>query len=79
MILLSFIIAGTNLSKLKLDTLLNSLADNDQTKNLSMLIIADGDDGYDDLIAQHRDLRKISILHEPLDIHQFKREVENLS
>jgi excisionase family DNA binding protein len=75
----SFIIAGTNLSKLKLETLLTSLADNDQTKNLSMLIIADGDDGYDDLISQHRDLRKISILHEPLDIHQFKREVENLS
>ena len=75
----SFIIAGTKLSKLTLDTLLKSLADNDQTKNLSMLIIADGDDGFDDLISQHSDLRKISILHEPLDIHQFKREVENLS
>ena len=75
----SFIIAGTNLPNLNLDYLLTSLANNDQTKNLSMLIIADGNDGYDELISQHRDHRKISILHEPLDIHQFKREVENLA
>jgi excisionase family DNA binding protein len=75
----SFIIAGTNMSKLNLDTLLTSLTDNEQTRNLSMLIIADGDNGYDDLISRHGDHRKIRIIQEPLDIHQFKREVENLA
>ncbi len=75
----SFIISGTKLSKLKIDELLHSLADNHETKNLSMLIIAEQGENFDNLISQHKGVRKISVLHEPLDIHQFKREVENLA
>ena len=75
----SFIIAGTNLSKLKLNELLASLSDNNQTKTLSMLIITDGGDNFSELISRYKTERKISVLQEPLDIHQFKKEVENLS
>ncbi|MBA7553228.1 hypothetical protein ES705_45817 [subsurface metagenome] len=75
----SFIIAGTHLSKLKLNELLASLSDNNQTKNLSMLIIADRGDNFSELISRYKTERKISVLQEPLDIHQFKKEVENLS
>lgn len=74
----SFIIAGTNLSKLKLNELLASLSGNNQTRNLSMLIIADGGDNYNDIISRYKSERKISVLREPIDIHQFKKEVENL-
>jgi excisionase family DNA binding protein len=75
----AFIITGTKLSKMKLDDLLASLSDNEQTRNLALLVIADEGENISDLLAKHKNERKISILNEPLDIHQFKREVENLS
>ncbi len=74
----AFIITGTNLSKMKLNDLLSSLDDNEQTKNLALLVIAQEGENVSDLLSKHRNERKISILNEPLDIHQFKREVENL-
>ena len=75
----AFIISGTKLSKLNIEELLNSFEDNAQTKNLPVLIIAHQDEDHNHLVSQYKAERKISILHEPLDIHQFKREVENLS
>ena len=75
----AFIIAGTKLARMKIDDLLTSLADNEQTKNLALLVIAEEGENISDLVAKHKNERKISILNEPLDIHQFKREVENLS
>ena len=75
----SFIIAGTKLSKLPIDTLLSSLTDNDETKNLPILIIAEEGESVGIDIEKYTDNRKISIIQEPLDIHQFKREVEKLS
>ncbi len=75
----SFIIAGTKLPKLSIDNLLSSLSDNNETKNLPVLIIADEGENIEDLVSDYINTRKITILHEPLDIHQFKREVENLS
>ncbi|MBA7646594.1 hypothetical protein ES703_54359 [subsurface metagenome] len=74
----SFIISGTKLSKLNLEELLHSFSDNSQTKNLSILIIANEGENIDNLISQFQVDRKICVLHEPLDIHQFKEEVENL-
>jgi hypothetical protein len=64
---------------MKIDDLLTSLADNEQTKNLALLVIAEEGENISELVAKHKNERKISILNEPLDIHQFKREVENLS
>jgi excisionase family DNA binding protein len=75
----AFIITGTKLSKMKLDDLLASLADNEQTRSLALLVIADEGENISDLLGKHKNERKISILNEPLDIHHFKREVENLS
>ena len=75
----SFIIAGTKLPKLSIDNLLSSLADNSETKNLPILVIAEEGEDIEPIIGKYINNRRISILHEPLDIHQFKREVENLS
>ncbi len=75
----SFIITGTKLPKLSIDNLLSSLSDNSETKNLPVLIIAEEGEDIEDLVSEYMNSRKITILHEPLDIHQFKREVENLS
>jgi excisionase family DNA binding protein len=75
----AFIISSTKLSTLSLDDLLKSFSVNNETKNLSMLIIAEEGENYDNLVTHYKNERKISILHEPLDIHQFKREVEHLS
>jgi excisionase family DNA binding protein len=74
-----FIIVGTKLTKLKIEELLNSLSDNQQTKDISILIIAEQGEDYNSLISQHGRSRKMAVLHEPLDIHQFKREVESLT
>jgi len=80
----SFVISGTKLSKLTLQKLVDSFSDNEQTRELPMLIIAEEDDKterdeIDRIIAAQQDHQVISVLYEPLDIHQFKREVENLS
>lgn len=75
----SFIIAGTKLKKLKIDELLESFSDNQETKNLSILVIGEEGENIDDIITKYQNDRKISVIYEPLDIHQFKREVENLS
>jgi len=75
----SLIITGTKLSKLKIDDLLAALADNSQTKNLALLVISEEGEDASSLVTRHKHERKISILNEPLDIHQFKREVENLA
>jgi len=75
----SFVIAGTKLSKLKIDDLLVSLSDNHQTRDLALLVIAQEGENLSDLVSKHKNERKISILSEPLDIHQFKKEVENIS
>ena len=74
-----FIISGTKLSNLKIEELLRTFSDNLQTKNLAILIIAEANEDFDHLVSQYKSERKISVLHEPLDIHQFKREVEYLS
>jgi len=75
----SFIIAGTRLKKLNIDDLLRSFSDNHETKDLSILIIGEEGQNLDHIITKYRNDRKISVIYEPLDIHQFKREVENLS
>jgi len=75
----SFIITGTNFLKLNLEHLLVSFGDNEETKNLPLLIIANEGENIEGLIGSYRDKRSISVLHEPLDIHQFKREVENIA
>ena len=75
----SFIISGTTFTKLNLEVLLNSFGENEETKNLPLLIIANEGEDIDSLINKHAKERDLSILYEPLDIHQFKREVENIS
>lgn len=75
----SFIIAGTKLSKLPVNLLLSSLTDNEETRNLPILIIEEEGENIEAEIEKYADNRRISILKEPLDIHQFKREVEKLS
>ena len=75
----SFIISGTRFSKLDLDTLLSSFGDNEETKNLPLLIIANEGENIDNQVKSYTNDRGISVLYEPLDIHQFKREVENIS
>lgn len=75
----SFIISGTTLSKLDLEKLLNSFSESIETKNIPMLIIAEEEQSVDGVIDRYRADRKISVLSEPLDIHQFKRKVEDLS
>lgn len=75
----SFIISGTNFTKLKLEALLNSFEENEETKNLPLLIIANEGENLDSLVQGYTNERGISVLYEPLDIHQFKREVENIS
>jgi excisionase family DNA binding protein len=74
----SFIISGTAFSKLDLKTLLDSFEENEETKNLPLLIIANEGENIDALVGTYTYDRDISVLYEPLDIHQFKREVENI-
>jgi excisionase family DNA binding protein len=74
----SFIISGTKLSKLRLDTLIDSFSENEETKNLPILIIAEENENVENIIASRRNDRTIRVLHEPLDIHQFKKEVESI-
>ena len=73
----SFIISGTQLSKLSLKALLDSFADNEETKNIPLLIIAEEGEDLSEITGST--VSNIRILHEPLDIHQFKRQVEQLS
>ncbi len=75
----SFIISGTKLSKLTLESLIESFSDNEETKSLPLLIIADEGENIEGVLKTYKNERNISVLYEPLDIHQFKREVENLS
>jgi excisionase family DNA binding protein len=75
----SFIISGTRFSNLDLGSLISSFGSNEETRNLPLLVIANEGENVDDIIAANRDERNISVLYEPLDIHQFKREVENLA
>jgi len=75
----SFIISGTMLSKLKIEELLQSLSDNEQMRGLPILVIAEEGEKLDGVVSKFAHEKKIRILSEPLDIHQFKREVENLT
>lgn len=75
----AFIISGTKLSKLNLEELLKSFSENSETKHLPMLVIGTAGEKLDHVISTHKSDRKISVLYEPLDIHLFKREVENLA
>jgi excisionase family DNA binding protein len=75
----TFIITGTKLTKLKIEELLNSLSNNQQTKDISILIIAEQGGDYNILVSKYGGIRKMAVLHEPLDIHQFKSEVESLT
>ncbi len=75
----SFIISGTRLSKLSLKSLIDSFSENEETKNLSLLIIAEEGEDLTEIKKQLTGTRNFSVLHEPLDIHQFKREVEKLA
>jgi excisionase family DNA binding protein len=75
----SFIISGTTFSLLNLEHLLQSFNENEETKSLPLLIIANEGERIEDLINSYRDTRNISVLKEPLDIHQFKRVVEDLA
>jgi excisionase family DNA binding protein len=75
----SFIISGTRFSLLNLEHLLQSFSRNDETKSLPLLLIANEGENVEDLINPFRDTRNISVLNEPLDIHQFKRVVEDLA
>jgi len=59
--------------------LLSAFSYHPETKNLSVLIIGEEGDNLDQIITKYGNNRKISVLYEPLDIHQFKREVEALS
>lgn len=75
----SFIVSGTKFTKLDLDGLLNSFGENEETKSLPLLIIGNEGENIDSLVGNYKNERSISVLYEPLDIHQFKREVENIS
>jgi len=75
----SFIITGNKLQKISIDMLLTSLSDNNETNNLPILIITKEGENIETKVGDFANDRKISILQEPLDIHQFKREVEKLS
>ena len=75
----TFIISGTKLSTLNLEHILSSFSENSETKTIPLLIIADEGKSIDSIITPYKDGRKISILSEPLDIHQFKMKVEALS
>jgi excisionase family DNA binding protein len=75
----SFIISGTELSKLDLEKLLFALSESNDTKSIPLLIISEEGQSVDGIIDRYKADRKINILSEPLDIHQFKRKVEDLS
>jgi excisionase family DNA binding protein len=75
----TFIISGTKLSKLEIENVLLSLSENSETKNIPLLIIVSDGEKVDGIIDTYKGERKISVLSEPLDIHQFKRKVEELS
>jgi len=75
----NLVVAGTKLTKLKIEELLNSLSDNEETRNLSILIIAEQGEDHNHLVSKYGGVRKIAVLHEPLDIHLFKKEVESLT
>jgi excisionase family DNA binding protein len=75
----SFIISGTKLSKIDLATLIQSFADNKETKDLPLLVIAEDGAKMDPTLSKWGSDGNIRVLYEPLDIHQFKREVENLA
>ena len=75
----TFIISGTRLSKIKLESILASFSENDETKTIPLLIITDEGKNVDSIITPYKDGRKIGVISEPIDIHQFKRKVEDLS
>ncbi|MBN2323286.1 MAG: helix-turn-helix domain-containing protein [Spirochaetes bacterium] len=75
----SFIISGTSLSKLDLEKVLVSFMESVETKNIPILIISEEGQKLDGIIDQYKSDRKLAVLSEPLDIHQFKRKVEELS
>jgi len=75
----SFVISGTKMSKLNLENLLFSFSESVETKNIPILIISNEGQNLDGIIDRYKTDRKLSVLFEPLDIHQFKRKVEDLS
>jgi excisionase family DNA binding protein len=75
----SFIISGTTFSLLSLEQLLKSFGYSEETKRLPLLIISNEGENIENLVDSYKDTHNISVLNEPLDIHQFKRVVENLS
>jgi excisionase family DNA binding protein len=75
----SFIISGSRLTKIKLDALVSSFLENEQTRSLPILIIADEGEKVEPEVLSIQQDGNIRVLYEPLDIHQFKREVESLS
>jgi len=74
----SLIVSGTKLSNLALEELLKGFSENKDTKNIPILIIVNEGGNIENIIAPYKNDRKISVITEPLDIHQFKKEVENL-
>jgi len=75
----SFIISGTRLSKISLKSLIDSFTENEETKNLPLLVIAEEGEDLTEITQPLKGVKNISVLYEPLDIHQFKREVEKLA
>jgi len=75
----TFIISSTRLSKLSLKSLIDSFSENEETKNLPLLIIAEEGEDLTEIKKQLTGTRNFSVLYEPLDIHQFKREVGKLA
>jgi excisionase family DNA binding protein len=75
----SFIISGTTFSLLSLEQLLKSFGYSEETKRLPLLIITNEGESIESIVDSYKDTHNISVLNEPLDIHQFKRVVEDLS
>jgi excisionase family DNA binding protein len=75
----SFIISGTQLSKISLMNLIQSFEDNTETKNLPLMVIADEGQDITATLTGLKNDGNIRVLYEPLDIHQFKREVESIA
>lgn len=75
----SFIISGSRLSRLSLKGLMDSFMENEETRNLPLMIIADQGEKLDGELTRLQNDHNVRVLYEPLDIHAFKREVEALA
>lgn len=75
----SFIISGSRLTRLSLKSLVDSFTENEETRNLPLMIIADQGEKLDGELARLQNDHNVRVLYEPLDIHAFKREVEALA